>query len=298
MGLRSPRSACRVLVIFRLLQTLSQLTYISVINECQTRLNTADLSIWKAAGLQLDEQGFVLPSNKQDGQIFDMQPVVKEDIISNALLWLLSKIINYIASGDSIDHVFPQDRSSSLGNWGINQMVLLERWQELEHELDVWYQGLPNIFTPCARLPPVKDGSIPRSSPRAIFPEIWFSTPICASTMQTYHMARIILLVNKPHESTARRTTLADRLLSYHTISREVRNHSYDICGIASARPESSVRVHQIQPLFVAGSCLTEPGERQYVLDLLRGIERDLGWPTNYRVETLLTSWGWKSHQP
>lgn len=218
---------------------------------------------------------------------------MREDMISNALIWLMSKIINFLASGDSIDNVFPQDRLSPNGILGINQMLLLERWKELEKELDIWYKGLPDTFKPCARLPPVTNGSYPVDSQRALFSEIWYSIPMCASTMQSYHMARTILLLNRPHESTARRSTVSDRLHSYRTIEREVRYHSHEICGIALGRPEGSVRIHQVQPLFVAGQCLTEARERRIILDLLRGIESDLGWATDYRVRQLLKEWGW-----
>jgi hypothetical protein len=204
---------------------------------------------------------------------------MREDMISNALIWLMSKIINFLASGDSVDHVFPQDRLGPNGILGINQMLLLERWKELEKELEMWHQGLPDTFKPCARLSPIT--------------EIWYSIPMCASTMQSYHMARTILLINRPHESTARRSTLSNRLHSYRAIEREVRYHSHEICGIALGRPEGSVRIHQVQPLFVAGQCLTETCERRVVLDLLRGIESDLGWATDYRVRQLFKEWGW-----
>ena len=215
---------------------------------------------------------------------------MREDMISNALIWLLSKIVNYLVSGDSIDHVFPQDRLSPNGVFGINQMTLLERWHELEHELDIWYQGLPATFKACARLEPVPgtDGS-----PRTVFPEVWYSISMCASAMQCYHMARVILLTNKPHESTARRTTIGTRLHSYRSIHAGVRYHSYEICGIALARPNGSVRINMTQPLFVAGQCLTEISEQRILLDLLRGIESDLGWATEYRVQQLLREWGW-----
>lgn len=53
------------------------------------------------------------------------------------------------------------------------------------------------------------------------------------------------------------------------------------------------MRIHQIQPLFVVGQCLTHESERQAILELLRGIEVDLGWATEYRVQQLLKVWGW-----
>lgn len=262
------------------------------INEGQTRLNTEDLGLWRAAGLHLDDQGFVIPSNVEDSP-FPERQVMREDMVSNALIWLMSKIINFLASGDSIDHVFPQNRASPTGYIGINQMLLLERWKELEKELEVWYEGLPDTFKPTARLPPVTDGSVPADSPRTLFSEIWYSIPMCGSTMQSYHMTRIILLINRPHESTARRSTLSNRLQSYRSIEMEVRRHCHEICGIALGRPEGSVRIHQVQPLFVAGQCFTESRERHLILDLLRGIESDLGWATDYRVKQLLKEWGW-----
>ena len=65
------------------------------------------------------------------------------------------------------------------------------------------------------------------------------------------------------------------------------------LSGIACSRPEASVRVHSTQPLFVAGQCLTHHSERKVVLDLLRSIQIDLGWATEYRVEQLIREWGW-----
>ena len=65
------------------------------------------------------------------------------------------------------------------------------------------------------------------------------------------------------------------------------------LSGIACSRPEASVRVHSTQPLFVAGQCFTHHREREVVLNLLRSIEIDLGWATEYRVEQLIKEWGW-----
>lgn len=42
----------------------------------------------------------------------------------------------------------------------------------------------------------------------------------------------------------------------------------------------------------MAGQCLTEAGERRVVVDLLQGVERDLGWATGYRVRQLREQWG------
>lgn len=266
----------------------------AVINEGQTRLNTEDFDLWRAAGLHLDDQGYVIPSNTEDFHYPERQTAMREDMISNALIWLMSKIVNYLALRDSIDNLYSQDRTNQTGVLGVNQMTLLERWKELDKELTIWYQGLPDTFHPSARLSPVSDGRTPLGSPHALFSEIWYSVPMCASTMQSYHMACIILLVNKPHESMARHTTLTNRLVSYESIAAEVHHHAHEICGIALGRPEGSVRIHQVQPLFVAGRFVTDNHERRIILDLLQGIEADLGWATDYRVKQLLKEWGWE----
>ena len=86
-----------------------------------------------------------------------------------------------------------------------------------------------------------------------------------------YHIARILLNVNKPHETTKRRSTVANSLNSYREIEENVFSHCYEIwyvaeiftiadlmttvsSGIALSRPESFVQVHPTQPLFVAGN--------------------------------------------
>ncbi|KAE8362887.1 hypothetical protein BDV27DRAFT_130779 [Aspergillus caelatus] len=260
------------------------------INECNTRLNTDDLVLWTEAGLQIDNMGFIIPSNSNAAGYPEGDDVMKEDLIGNGLIWILSKIINFISSGDNLQLA---SGPVNTGPLGISQQVLLERWYRLETELDVWYNGLPDTFWPCARLehPLQKDGD--GDGDGSALSEIWYSIPVCSSAMQHYHMARILLLINKPHESTSRRSTITNRLNSYRSIESEIRFHSREIVGISMGHPEGSVRINSLQPLFVSGQCLTEPREREMVLHLLRGIEFDLGWATEYRVKQLLREWGW-----
>lgn len=218
----------------------------------------------------------------------------KEDLISNALIWLLSKIVNFIAAGDNLTVTEHSPEPSTIG---VSQQVLLERWHRLQAELDAWYDGLPDTFNPCVRIDPSRRRPSHDSNEDVLrFPEVWYSIPMCGSTMQHYHLARIILLINKPHESTARRSTVTNRLKSYRTIESEIRFHSHEICGISMSRPEASVRIHSVQPLFVSGQCLTEDWERRTILQLLREIENDLGWATDYRVKQLLKEWGWNEN--
>lgn len=263
-----------------------------VINETHTRLNTDDLALWTEAGLRLDSMGFVSPSNTLAAGYPEGPDTMKEDLISNALVWILSKIVNFISSTG--DHLHLNSSPAASGPVGMQQ-ALLERWNRLNTELDVWHNGLPTTFRPCARIEPSR---LPLHITRtgddtALIPEIWHSIPMCASAMQHYHMARILLLINKPHQSTSRRATITHRLNSYRSIESDIQLHSREVLGISMSRPDGSVRINSLQPLFVSGQCLTDAAERQIVIRLLRGIEADLGWATEYRVKQLLKEWGW-----
>ncbi|EAW11944.1 uncharacterized protein ACLA_007030 [Aspergillus clavatus NRRL 1] len=265
----------------------------ALINETQTRLNTDDLVLWTEAGLQVDSMGFVRTSSLSPAGYPEDGADLREDLVCNALVWILSKIVNFISAGDTLH--LPHSGGISAAPLGLSQQALLERWYRLKAELDTWYDRLPASFWPCARidLSKVPHPKAAEDEDASSLSEIWFSIPMCSSAMQHYHMGRVLLLINKPHESTSRRSAVTNRLNSYRSIENEIRFHSREIVGISLARPDGSVRINSLQPLFVSGQCLTEDRERRVVLRLLRGIEVDLGWATEYRVKQLLREWGW-----
>ncbi|KAF2867979.1 hypothetical protein BDV95DRAFT_630902 [Massariosphaeria phaeospora] len=256
------------------------------INKTHTRFDTEDLSLWKGAGLLVDEDGFILPSNSTESGYPEGEGMMKEDLICNALVWLMAKLVNFMAAGDEL----PVDFG---GEWaGVPQRTLLDYWYHLRQHFQTWHNGLPVTFQPCARVAPARiPGQLLEEQTDALFPEIWYSIPMCASTMQCYHMSQIQLLMNKPHESTQGRTTVFARLSSYQSVLAACQAHSHEIIGISLARSDAAVRIHSVQPLFTAGQCLSEPRERQVVLELLRDIETDIGWATDYRVQQLLQQW-------
>ena len=208
-------------------------------------------------------------------------------MLSNAFVWLSAKLSNFIAAGETLP-VRPLSESEESSPIGLSQHSLLKRWERLKLELQVWHDGLPDSFTPCARIPPAQ------RELRDRFWESWYSIPGCASTMQNYHMAQILLLVNKPYESTARGTTVTDRLSSYTLIADAARYHAREICGISLSGLEAPAHVHSLHPLFVAGQCFTETHERALVVELIRDIEKKRGWASEFRVKQLLKEWKWE----
>lgn len=277
------------------------------INNTSTRLDTGDIPMWKSAGLKLTGDGrFLCPSNPEHPD-YAAENAMKDDIISNALIWILMKLVNFMAVGDGTPCPW---------GLGVRQHNLLEQWNELDRELRMWYEGLPDSFKPTAVLPPVNgQGGIE---------EKWFPRSMCASTMQSYHFARIQLLHNKPHVSTASPmsprvdgidptarlgtpgSSLAARHASYASILQQSRFHAKEIVAIDLGRGDEGTRIHSVQPLWTAGLVLgagptSEVGEtqvnsdtemwRRTIVRLLRGIEYDMGWASRYRVDSLLGLW-------
>ncbi|KAL2875185.1 hypothetical protein SGCOL_009617 [Colletotrichum sp. CLE4] len=204
----------------------------------------------------------------------------------------MGKIVNYTTHGDG---VHPEDYSRPTGqrlSLGLTQELLLQRWTKLEVELQEWYESLPPTFAPSGRTRlSSRLRNLGKSDADMGMERVWYDIPMCASTMQSYHMARVILLVNRPQESTAIRSNVSARLRSYRFIQKEVLRHCKEICGISLADPTDAVRVHSVQPLFVAGQAFYTQPEQELVLELLSGIETELGWATNHQRRKLIDEW-------
>ncbi|CAM1508636.1 Fc.00g054840.m01.CDS01 [Cosmosporella sp. VM-42] len=268
------------------------------VSETNTRLDVDDIQLWKNAGLATDGNG-LLASVVESGETEEIHTTaeVVEDTRSNEIHWLLGKIINFVTSGDAL---YPENYALFGGQRpliGVTQEQLLERWALLVAELLKWRQSLPASFIPSARTSVMGCEGSPVAMSR--FEQIWYDAPICAGAMQSYHMAAILLLVNQPQESTAIRNTVSARLHSYRRGEREALLHAREICGIALTTPPSPVRVHSVQPLYVAGQVFEKWEDVEVVLHLLEEIEEDLGWTTSCYVARLKTlQEGWQCEKP
>ena len=276
------------------------------INNNNTRLDIGDLPMWTSAGINIDQQGYLYPSNPSHSE-YHPERAMTDDKISNALIWLLMKLVNFIAAGDEMP-------ASVLG---VRQHDLLAYWHEMDKQLRIWHEGLPPSFRAIA----VGTDEASRLEER------WFPRPMCASAMQTYHFTRVQLLMNKPHISTGSPlpcrppfadnsnsistgrgdtsitpgSSLAARHASYASILQQCRYHAKEIVAISLGRADEGTRIHSVQPLWTAGLVLGARGEdgvsaetemwRRTIVDLLRGVERDMGWACEYRVQDLLSVW-------
>lgn len=249
------------------------------------------MRLWQNAGLATDENGELLPYSPSDVMQSQNSSGLEEDMRSNELAWILGKIANHLTAGDALvpgNNALPRHQRSLIG---LSQEHLLERWNMLMTDLERWHDSLPLCFTPTARTRRIGSAASGFELSFDAFEQIWFDLPLCAATMQSYHQAKILLLANEPQESTAIRSTVSARLRSYRHALREVVHHAREVCGISLANSTDSLRVHSVQALFVAGQVFQERCEQEAVLELLSGIERDLGWTTRYHVAKLKDEW-------
>ena len=269
----------------------------TVIGQTQTRLNLDDAYLWQSAGLSFGfEESLTQPSTAGFAGTVVMGSATndEEDQRANEMIWLLSKIVNYLSKGDSLvpeDYGRPAKERCPVG---ATQEQLLEQWTVLETRLQDWFALLPSSFKPCARTRLSGPDSYPaRKTNHSLvdFELIWHDLPICAATMQSYHMARILLLVNRPQEFTAIRSSVTARLRGYQYTQQESYRHAKEICGISLANPSNAVRLHSLEPLYVAGQVLVSPSERDLVIELFNGVQRDMGWSTSYHVLKLQHEW-------
>ena len=180
-----------------------------------------------------------MSSTTTESGLPEVDNVMKEDMIANALVWLSSRLCNFIAEGESFNPIPAGDRSETPrddepSDFGVSQKYLTERWRSFSHEFDVWFEGLPATFKPTARIKCPRNMNPDRDTPdNRTFFEAWYTNGMCGASMLHYHMARILLLINKPHETTARRCTIGNRLQSYRLIEEDIVSHCYEIWYVA-----------------------------------------------------------------
>jgi hypothetical protein len=202
-------------------------------------------------------------------------------------MWILCKIVNFLSSdGPKKTAQNQQSNIRDSGEIERNQKRTAKR-NELCKELESWMHAIPETFTPCARIDNPQTSFMGTQLPTMPFPELYFSIPACAASIQYYHFSRILLLLDELQDDSQNPFSTSNRLRHYREVSRKISSHCREICAIAVGRPPGSVRMHMPQPLFLSGQCLEDLEERKSVVELLREIERDTGWATEYRAKQL-----------
>jgi hypothetical protein len=218
-------------------------------------------------GLPLDESGHVVIKHGLahfPGTMADVSRKAFEGILR-----LASKVVNTISS--------TAHRSTDCN-------CHADSWTNVHEEVDLWVNALPPSFQPDTLLhdcnaSPVADLSLSN---------IWFANDTCALAVLYYHMAKILLLLHKP---TAAVETPLDWLRSYRALQPKLVRHSKELLTIALGTSDDVVRMHLVQPIYVASRCLDLEDDQRTSIKMLESLETDLGIATGYRIQALIREW-------
>lgn len=145
------------------------------------------------------------------------------------------------------------------------------RWLKLWKHIAEWHELRPAPLHSIMTIP---------SSETSPFPTVLFSNPAGISGNQLYHTASILMLQNQPPS------------LRLSPKPRSILWHARQVCAISISNDHHGAWTNGVQPLWIAGRCMSHPAEHTAILKLLDKIERESGWGTRWRAEDLKEFWG------
>lgn len=181
-----------------------------------------------------------------------------EDQHAHCATWLLARVNNLI------------HRSGTPPTYFDNEVYL-----QLKNDLATW-EGLGRANTkPIMR----RDADHHADRP---FPYVLLSNESSTIAHIMWHTAMVLFL---DFESS---NLMSGQTGSWQTIYEHVRT----ACGIIETSSSSScILVNAVQPLWICGRHLKTKCEKFAVLELLAQIERDTGWKTRWRSDSLRGMW-------
>jgi len=252
-------------------------------NRTKPQLNTEDLALWEAVGIQVTTDGRFYGAFTEDTT--GIKPTVSEELASRTLIWILLQILHMIAEDNSSSQAIANSQNSSAGE------DLDQYCERLNKALDDWYAALPETFYPFAKIRRTDTRFTDQATGSERFAELLFSIPNCGAVLQLYHFARTLLLLNQPLPPNGQQPGI--RLRQLRDVSKQSEFHSREVCGLMLGNTRSSCPVPLIEPLYLAGVCLEAENEKKIVLNLLQFIENETGYSTDYRRREIRSQWGW-----
>ena len=181
---------------------------------------------------------------------------------ANYSVYLVAQVLDLLAPGPAAPLDLPNRADP----------VFRARWLKLWRHITDWHELRPAPLHSIMTIP---------SSDESPFPTILFSNPAAISGNQLYHTASILMLQNQPHG--LRLTSPKPRSILWH---------ARQICGISISNDHHGAWTNGVQPLWIAGRCMSHHAEHKAILKLLEKIERESGWGTRWRAEDLKEFWG------
>ncbi|PTB79484.1 hypothetical protein M440DRAFT_1350249 [Trichoderma longibrachiatum ATCC 18648] len=274
----------------------------SYVEQTTPRIDIENLELWKAAGLPMCVvDGIHMPVSLCSDENSGHQLQMTETAACRTLVWVMLKTLAFVATEKG--GCKPSENSPPEAG-----KATRSRWDTISQHLDNWCAALPDTFEPCARIaqrynniPTPSDNMAPRSEFQSVFQELFYANAMCATAAVLYHFVQLLLLLHKPLNqklSESHPEFVAKRLHAYRQLSSQIEGHATEICAISLGRPDDPVRLHMVQPLYIAGLCFETHEQRAALAQLLTSIQRETGYSTAERVANLQQHWGWGTTPP
>jgi hypothetical protein len=212
--------------------------------------------------------------------------------VLHMLLWILCRVTNYLAvkaRGPLSAHAQSPASVSSGASRARSQ-----EWTEIKRDVDNLSESTHSLLVADVVYPYPIPSSCATSS--MFVEEAWFISSVLAMAAVYFHTIMILLLRSMPNENLSAISTRPngppDWMSIFHSLQQDIAGHARKLISIAVGVPQYSVKVHMLQPLYIAGGCLSDDSDRKRLVELLEKMEWETGIATGYRVQELLREWG------
>jgi hypothetical protein len=257
----------------------------ALIKECRwdaTATGVGSACFWLNVGLELfsclhfnwgvawdpDTWGIDMDMNPQD-------VAGNEEDWTHKMLWILSKITNFRASGQT------RYQDSSVHAEQVRLHNRHQQWLGLKQFCDRWQRCVPPTMHPMAYIPAYLTSS------KSSFPEVWLVKRTTIVAKLFYHTAMALLGSIHPLSQMQPQTEIEMQEMKVY--------HSRQICGIVAHVKDRGVASASIRCLAVAGECLTVRREQEEVLHIFDRIKKETGWRVDFIHDDLKEKWGWNA---
>ncbi|KAF1940463.1 hypothetical protein EJ02DRAFT_445436 [Clathrospora elynae] len=161
----------------------------------------------------------------------------------------------------------------------------MEAGETLMRMLDAWKNILPASFEPILIAAIPQALSTPSLTEAHQVAPIWIHPPAHAAAIQTYHFARIIMILNQPSTG---------GLNKYQTRFKLLRESTSTICGIAVAQQSHNLpsAFVSFQAVYAAALCAETQDRQGEILGILRTVLSISKFPSISILDDLVNVWG------
>lgn len=187
------------------------------------------------------------------------------DTFANYMVYLCAQVLDIFSTSHHRFGRMGGGRSNSLSD-----QAFTERWLKLWFYVQDWYLKRPEEMKPVME----------RASETSSFPKILFANPAAISGNQLYHTAALLMLQAQPPG------------LRLVPKPQSPLWHARRVCSISINNNHHGAWTNAIQPIWIAGQWMSHSSEHREILELLKRIEQESGWPTKWRADDLIEFWG------